>query len=213
MKRIALTYSLLSPYLFMVLYLIISYITPDYNQLRHTISRLSIGKYGYLESLNIIQFSFGLFMMIYFIRRTVQNSETLKQISLMLSGIAMTLVLLAIVPTDPIDSFPKQLLSISPTALMHFSIVGLFILCTPLRVFPLYTAFKQDGTYKDLAPITLLCGLATFFLSILWFIFFYIGFLNDIRGLFQKCIAIIVLYWVARIMHRTAYIMVTDTRL
>lgn len=198
------TYALLSPYLFVLLYLIIGFATPGYSHLKHTISRLSIGAYGFWESLNILQFSFGIMTMIYLTREHIKNSRTVRQISYMLGAIALTLILIAIFPTDPIDAFPQSLLSISWSAITHFAILGLFILCTPVIVIKLYDALNQNIHYKDLAPLTSICGFLTFTFSIIWFLFFYFGILNEYRGLIQKIIALIVLIWVTTITRRIA---------
>lgn len=202
MKRFALRFAGLSPYLFCLFYLIIGFMTPGYSHISHTISRLSLGKYGYLESLNILQFSVGLFIMIYAARHQSKNSRTIRQISYMLSGIALTITLLAIFPTDPIDSFPTNLHAISWNAIMHFGVVGIFTLFTPISVVSLYTAFQSDSSYASLAKTTLACGIITFILSVFWFIFFYLGIMNAYRGVFQKIIALVVIYWVTSIMKR-----------
>jgi Protein of unknown function (DUF998) len=204
MKRFVTTYALLSPYIFVVLYLIIGFATPGYSHLKHTISRLSIGRYGFWESLNILQFSFGIMTMIFLTREHIKNSKTVRQISYMLGAIALTLILIAIFPTDPIDAFPQSMLSISWSAITHFAILGLFVLCTPVIVIKLYDALNQDSHYKDLAPVTGVCGYLTFILSITWFLFFYFGILNSYRGLFQKFIAMIVLFWITKITKRIA---------
>ena len=204
MKRFVTTYALLSPYLFIVFYLIIGFATPGYSHLKHTISRLSIGMYGFWESLNILQFSFGIMILIYLTREHIKNSKTVRQISYMLGAIALTLTLIAIFPTDPIDAFPQSLLSISLSAITHFTILGLFVLCTPVIVVKLYDALHKDSHYRDLAPITGVCGYVTFILSITWFIFFYFGILNPYRGLFQKIIVSVVIFWITKITKRIA---------
>ena len=90
----------------------------------------------------------------------------------MLGAIALTLTLIAIFPTDPIDAFPQSLLSISWSALTHFGILGLFILCTPVIVFKLSNALHEDKHFMDLASLTRICGFLTFTLSCIWFLFF-----------------------------------------
>lgn len=202
-KRTALQLALISPYAFIIFYLIIGFITPGYSHLQHTISRLSLGTYGYLESLNIIQFSVGIILMIYFLRHHIKNSTTIKEISLMLGIIAILLTLLAIFPTDPIDSFPKNILTLSWNGIVHFTLITSFIIFAPIIIRRLYYTFLQDPNYSDVAILTLVCGESTFILSLVWFLFFYLGFLNDYRGLFQKIIALIILYWIIVIMRRT----------
>ncbi len=204
MKRFVTSYALLSPYIFVVLYLIIGFATPGYSHSKHTISRLSLGKYGFWESLNILQFSFGIMTMIYLTREHIKNSKTVRHISYMLTAIALTLVLIAIFPTDPIDAFPKQILSLSWTALVHFGVIGTFVISMPPLIFRLYSAFNRDPQYKDMASITFLCGTMTFVSCIIWFVFFYFGILNEYRGAFQKLIALIVIYWTIQIMNRIA---------
>jgi hypothetical protein len=206
LKKVAIYMALASPYIFIAVYLILGSITPGYSHFAHTISRLSIGKYGLLQSLNIMQFSLGLCMMIYLVRHTIKSSETIREISIMLGTAAITLALLAIFPTDPIDSFPKQIFSVSKTALIHFALVCLFVLIAPMRIIKLYNAFRKDIQYKDMTKITILSGWITFILSILWFVFFYYGIGNEYRGLWQKIIALITIYWIIRIMKRTASI-------
>lgn len=199
MKRFVTCFAIISPYLFLMLYLVIGTLTPGYNHFKHTISRLSIGQYGFWQSLNIVQFSIGIISLIYVSRLRIRSKKTATQLSNMLGGVALTLLLIAIFPTDPIDAFPKSIFSISWRALAHFGVLVLFILCTPILVKRLYEAFRQDTALNKLAPITLTCGIAMFTLSILWFLFFYFGMFNEYRGLFQKSMAAIVLYWIATI--------------
>ena len=120
----------------------------------------------------------------------------------MLGQYAITLSLLAIFPTDPIDVFPKDIFSLSWQACIHFGLVILFILLAPIGISRVYYAVTEDEIYKDLAPVTLICGSVAFVSCILWFLFFYFGILNEYRGLFQKTIVLIVLYWGLRIMNK-----------
>lgn len=204
MKRLAISLALASPYIFVGIFLYLGWITPGYNQFAHTISRLSIGQYGAIESLNILQLSTSLFLMIYLVRHHAKNSETVRQITLILGICAMLLTLLAIFPTDPIDTFPKKLLLVSANGLIHFGLVILFVCIAPGRIKHLYIAFKKDPEYHSLSRITAICGTLAFTASIAWFLFFFFGIYNEYRGLFQKLIALVVLYWITRIMNRIA---------
>ena len=73
LKRIAIYFTQVSPYIFVTCFIVLGWMTPDYNQLKHTISRLSLGVYGPLESLNIFQLSLGVFVMMYLIRHQVKK--------------------------------------------------------------------------------------------------------------------------------------------
>ena len=202
MKRLIINFALLTPYLFVIFYLIIGFITPGYSHMEHTISRLSLGKYGYLETLNIIQFSFGILIMIYRVRHYIKNSLSVKEISSILSLSAVVLALLAIFPTDPIDSFPKSIVILSGNSIVHFILVISFVLYAPVAIVRLYRTFCQDKNYSNLSIFTVACGGTAFILSLIWFIFFYVGFLNEYRGLFQKVIGLIAIFWLSKIMRR-----------
>jgi hypothetical protein len=181
----------LSPYIFILGTLIIGFCSPDYNHLSMTISRLSISRLGFLQTINFIQFALGLL-----ITSEILTQDKFLKVTFRIA--AISLILLSIFPTDPINEFPKQIFSLSPTAFIHFALIGTFIFLAPVCIILLTKKFKKTNL---LLP-TMALGWSVFFLSIIWIVFFYFGIFNNFRGLFQKIIFLEVIGWIILVMNR-----------
>lgn len=204
MKKIIRWFVVVSPYLFICITFIVGIITPGYNHLAHTVSRLSISENGWMQNLNILQFALSMVLALIMIDHRVEHAHTKKVLGVIYMVSAALLVLLAIFPTDPIDIAPATLSSLSWAALVHFGLVFVFVLTTPIGIHALARAFKHDGIFRSYAKVTMISGYVAFILSLIWFVFFALSILNTYRGLFQRIIILIVLWWFTRITHKVA---------
>ncbi len=125
--------------IFIITFLIGGFIRPDYLSLRHPISSLSIGKNGWIQSLNfivsgilILAFSLGM-------DRAIRNSEKMRWAPRLIALVGMGLVGAGICTSDPIYGYPMNL----PLRLSQFTIHGhlhdffsIFVfICQPLTCF------------------------------------------------------------------------------
>ena len=202
MKKWLTHFASISPVVFVLATFLIGLVAPGYNHLSMTVSRLSLGSYGWIQSINLIIFALALIVASEFLIKNSKNRSTRKALHSTFIITAIVLTLLAIFPTDPIDSFPKQLRTISWSAAIHFLLVGMYVLITPLGILVLTQTFKLDKNFNNLIFFTFATGFSAFTLSIIWFAFFYFGILDGFRGLFQKGIILEVLIWLTIIMHR-----------
>jgi hypothetical protein len=202
MKKLFTQFACISPFLFLLATVLISGITPGYNQASMTVSRLSIGAFGWLQSLNLIVFAAGLLIAAEQLTLNTGQPKTRLVLRRIFLISAITIILLAIFPTDPIDSFPKQIFTLSWRAVLHFILVGTYTLCTPISIAALIKTFRVDEDFREAIPFTVFVGYSAFTLSIIWFAFFYFGILNPYRGYFQKFIILEVFVWLVFVMIR-----------
>lgn len=186
---------LISPYVFVLGTLIIGLITPGYNHLSRTISRLLIEKYGYLEAINMLQMVIALLITGAILSRRIRSPHASFVVRISMYVSALVTFILAIVPTDPVDNMRLSEVTFTLAAKVHIGLVMVFILLTPVGIDKLYRTFLQDEDLRPLSHPTAWLGYGAFIMSIVWFVFFYFGILMEYRGLFQKIIVLPVVYW------------------
>lgn len=186
---------LLSPYIFVFGTLIIGLITPGYNHLSRTISRLLIEEYGHLEALVMIQMVGALLLTGAYLSSRIKSLHAALVVRKSTYVTALVAFLIAIVPTDPVDNMRFSEVILTTSAKIHIGLVMAFILLTPIGIEKLHRTFREDKDLNKLAGATATLGYSSFALSIIWFVFFYFGILMEYRGLFQKIIVLLVVYW------------------
>lgn len=189
-------FALLSPIVFTVVVAVLGFVTPGYNHLSHTISRLAIEKYGWIQILNFLQFAVGLVMSGSVISRSMQHETSRRVMRTIFSFSAALLVLAALTPTDPIENMRFSFRIFTPTGAMHVGTVVVFILISPIGISRLFGALRNEPTFRRFAKFTTLAGLTAFLASIIWFGFYIAGVFLEYRGIFQKAIALLVILWI-----------------
>ena len=53
-------FPVISPIIFTLVVIVLGFVTPGYNHINYTISRLAIEKYGWIQSLNFLQLALSL---------------------------------------------------------------------------------------------------------------------------------------------------------
>lgn len=188
-------FALWSPYIFMIGTLVIGLVTPGYDHMSRTISRLFIEKYGLAQTLNMYQLVAALIITGAVLSRNIRSAHASLVVRITMYITAMCMFLIAIFPTDPIDNARFLDMSLTVNAKIHIGLVVLFILMTPVGIYYLWKTFQLDDDLRPLAPVTAALGFSAVLLSVVWFAFFYFGILMDYRGLFQKIIILPVMLW------------------
>lgn len=189
-------FAFVSPILFAIVVAILGFVTPDYSHINHTISRLAIEQYGWVQILNFLQFAAGLAISGIVISRSMQHETSRRIIRTIFSFCASLLVLAALVPTDPIETMRFSFRLLTPTGSMHVGTVIVFLLVSPLGISRLVRALGTEPDYRRYAAFTAFVGYTALIASIAWFGFYMTGLLLEYRGIFQKAIALLVILWI-----------------
>lgn len=194
----------ISPIIFALVVLVLGMITPGYSHLNHTISRLAIEKYGWIQSLNFIQLALGIQFTGIRLTKILKNQKQEENvIRIVFRLCSIFLIIAAFIPTDPIENVPLDYTLLTPTGLVHISIVILFLLLSPLGIVRLSQIFRKENMLNAFARLTTIAGFAALLGSIVWFVFYFMGILLEYRGIFQKAIALPVLVWLMLINYAT----------
>lgn len=189
-------FAFISPIIFALVVVILGLATPGYDHLNYTISRLAIEKYGWIQSINFLQLALGIHVTGIHVTKILQNQETEDAIIRLIFRIcSIFLVIAAFIPTDPIENVPLDYTLLTPTGLVHISLVILFLILSPLGIVRLVRIFSKEKILKPLTLFTLLAGFTALAGSIIWFAFYFMGVYLEYRGIFQKAIAFPVLLW------------------
>jgi len=202
--RVIKWFPIISILLFIATVIILGFMTPGYDHLAHTISRLSVGKYGNLANANLIQLAVGgliLGIELVFSLRVPHVRFTVLPFFLLASA---SLIGAAYFPTDiRMGDVPVALSNISTNGLMHTASVASFILLCPITIFLMVKAMIADPSWKDVARWTVAMGLGSMILSGVWIIFYFYRMYFNYRGMFQKGIALWTLLWMLLVALKT----------
>lgn len=189
-------FSLVSPVLFIAIIAILGFVTPGYSHMNHTISRLAIMKYSWIQTLNFLQLAAGFVLISKNIARSMQKEESRRIIRIFFAFSASILVLATVVPTDPIDNIPFRFTLLTPTGSLHIATVLIFLLLSPACILHIVRALRTEPDYRRFAPFTTTVGTIAFFTSVIWLAFFYLGIFLEYRGIFQKGIVLLIILWI-----------------
>ncbi len=193
---IPITLARFSPILFAVIVFFLGIITPGYSHTNHTISRLAIERYGWIQSINFLQLAAGIYVTgIHLTRLLAKQPQEDAVIRMIFRLCSFFLVIAAFIPTDPIENVPLDYTLLTPTGLVHISAVLLFLLLSPLGITKLAAVFRKEKHLAPYAHVTLVAGFTALVGSIIWFVFYFMGIFLEYRGVFQKAIAFPVLLW------------------
>lgn len=188
-------FPIVSPVLFIIIVTILGFVTPGYNHVRHTISRLAIERYGIIQSLNMLQLALGIYVTGKRFTERIRDGSAVHGIRTIFTVSSVFLIIAAFFPTDPIENIPLDLSLLSPTGLVHVLVVIVFLLLSPLGIITLADILKRRSEFRPYVFYTLTAGFAAFLGSIVWFAFYFLGLYLEYRGIFQKLIALPVLIW------------------
>lgn len=189
-------FPIISPVVFIIVVAILGYITPGYNHLNHTVSRLAIEKYGWIQSINFLQLAIAIEILGQTFAHSLTEKSSKVAVRLMFSLSAFLLSVAAVVPTDPIENIPLRLSIYTPLGLIHAGAVILFLAASPVGIHRLGSILAADATYARYTTFTRALGYMLFTASILWLLSFVLGFGLSYRGITQKMIICAMLGWI-----------------
>lgn len=189
-------FALFSPIIFVVVVSILGFITPGYSHINHTISRLAIMQYGWIQTLNFLQLAIGYLLIGDRIARTMTKEDSRRIIRVFFSFSAAILVLAALAPTDPIDNIRFAFSLLTPTGFIHSGSVFSFLLVSPIVVSRLYKALQNEPSYRRYARLSGIIGAFACFASLVWVLLFFNGILLEYRGILQKLIVLLSIVWI-----------------
>lgn len=188
-------FPIVSIIIFALTVVVLGILTPGYNHLSHTISRLAIMKYGWIQALNLIQFSLGLYAGGIALSHTMKTNEGKLTLRNIFFFCAILVILTAITKTDPIENIRVQLNMLSPMGIAHLGIVLMFLLISPFGIIRLSKILALEPGYRDFSTVTRVVGFAALTASIVWFVFYFLGVFLEYRGMFQKIIVLWTIVW------------------
>jgi hypothetical membrane protein len=158
MQRLASFAGTVGPVLFLGVVLVEGAVRPDYRPLHDTISELSAGPRGWVQSANFVVFGI-LFLM--FARGTKASLRGAR--AARLGAALLTLIGIGVLGCGlfPAESWPPS--SMGPAGLLHLiSAIVLIFALLPVATAVLTRAFAADPRWRALAPATALTSLLTF---------------------------------------------------
>lgn len=184
-----------SPIVFIIIVVVLGLMTPGYNHINYTISRLAIEKYGWIQSLNFLQLALGLFLTGNNLTARIKDKTADVLIRTSFRICSVFLVIAAAVPTDPIENVPLDVTLLTPTGLVHISMVVIFLILSPIGIVRLSDVLRKEPRFATFASLTLIAGFTALVGGIVWFVFYFAGIYLEYRGIFQKVIALPVMLW------------------
>lgn len=194
----------------MAIVAILGFVAPGYNHLNHTISRLAIEKYGWIQTLNFFQLAAGFIFISNNIAQSMHKEESRRIIRIFFAFSASVLILAAIAPTDPIDNIPFRFTLLTPTGSVHVATVLIFLLLSPVCIAKIVQALQNEPKYRKYATPTAIIGTLTFTASVIWLAFFVLAIFLEYRGIFQKAIILVVLLWITTLHIRSFHLFSTE---
>jgi hypothetical protein len=188
-------FPILSPIIFILVTFISGLYSPGYNTLKHTISRLLIFPFGYIQKVNFFQFAISLVLSGQLISAKMKNESSKRFIRKSSYICFFLLTLTATFTPDNVENNLINFRRLTTGAILHIMLVLGFLLISPFGVYKLYNIFKSEKFYKNIAKFTLFMGYSSLTLSIIWIFFYYKGWFFDYKGIFEKVIAIWVIIW------------------
>lgn len=192
-------FPMISPIVFALVTGVLGWFTPGYDHLRHTISRLAIERYGWIQSVNLFQLSLAVLLTGDHLARTLPAANDRRTMRILFTAPALLAMLAALIPTDPIEGNPLHSPLWTPSGLTHVGLVFSFLILSPLGIYRLTRILSHDTRYRTYATPTATAGYAVFTASMTWVVFFTLGMFLDYRGLFQKAISVVALSWLVGI--------------
>lgn len=194
-SKVVTNFIFLSPVIFCIVFILLGLITPNYDPLRRTISRLSIEHYGWIQQINFIQFAFGLWLSGLLISKSLGSNKSKNFIIRTFCLCATFMVLAAAFPINPVEESQFSFSLLTPTGIIHVLLVVLFVALSPFGIFNLYKIFHAEKKYENLARLTKFWGLTSCTMSVFLLFFIYYNKFSEYRGLFEKIIAMWVIIW------------------
>lgn len=191
--------SIIGAIYFSVSVFLLGFIQPEYNHFIDTISILALGKYGWIQNINFLVLAisigcFGVGLGLFFYRK-FWNHITINFLFLSLFS-----VLIIFFKADPIDRTKIKLTTLnSPEGYIHFIGAFLMILFVSWILWEIIKVFRTDTLTYHLARYTAWVTIINIVFGLLWYYCRRMGIGFEIKGLWQKGLALNILIWVITI--------------
>lgn len=191
--------SMIGAIYFSVSVFLLGFIEPGYNHFIDTISILALGKYGWIQTINFFVLSIsagflGIALGLFFYRK-FWNYITINFLFLSLCS-----VLIIFFKADPIDRIKIKLTTLnSPEGYIHFIGAFLMILFVSWVLWGIIKVFRTDILTHHLAQYTAWVTIINIVFGLLWYYCRRMGIGFEIKGLWQKGLALNILIWVITI--------------
>lgn len=189
-----------SSILFIGIVIVLGFITPGYNHLHHTISRLAVEKYGWVQTLNFLQFGITVFLSGLLISSVIASKASQRLWLMIFTLSSLMWLTMALFPTDKVEESQVMLSELSLNGIIHLGGVFTVFLLFPFGVHALSRSLTQEPPLSKYARFTSLCGYTVSLLCYIWTIFFLTHQFTQYLGIFQKIIAGICMYWMISIL-------------
>lgn len=180
---------------FLLSIIVLGFVQPGYNHLIDTISVLALGKYGWIQQVNfvVLAVSFGCLgigLGLYFYKKW-NNPITLAFLLL-----SLCIIFVLFFKADPVDRTQIKLVALhSQEGLVHFLTTFVMVILIPFFLIDLIKKLFENNQNRGLARYTIFVILFNVLFGILWFYCRRIGVGFEIKGIWQKGLALNVLIW------------------
>lgn len=188
-------YIFICPIIFIFIVIILSIITPGYNHLSLTISRLAIMKYGLFQNINFLILASGFALSAFTLPGKFANKESKIIWFRILIVITLMLIIETFFPTDAFETKKLYTHYFSFNAIIHLGTLMAFFLIAPFGVSSLVKSMKKDSVLKKHANITAIAGYTASVLCYLWVYLLASGNMLNYLGILQKIIILICFAW------------------
>lgn len=190
---------------FLLSVLVLGFVQPGYNHIIDTISVLVLGKYGWIQQINfvILAISFGslgIGLGLFFYKKF------LNRITISFLLLSLCVIFVLFFKADPVDRTQIKLVALhSQEGLIHFSTTFVMVILIPFFLIDLIKKLFENNQNTGLARYTIFVILFNVLFGILWFYCRRIGVGFEIKGIWQKVLALNVLIWMM-VMGRWLYV-------
>lgn len=181
--------------LFILVAVILFYVTPDYNILAHTVSALAHGKFGTIYTIFLSFFALSIFILGLGLSKVLEQKFISKTMSFFLIFTIGVLILAVFKMDLLLDSSFSNWELINLAGKIHFLDTVLALFFFPVGVSFLVQEFKKSGFWRRLIPYTIFVLASGFVLGFIWFVLFVFGFGYAWKGIFQKAIIFDLIIW------------------
>jgi hypothetical protein len=194
-RTIVWTIAFVSPLIFALTFIILGVVTPGYDPVNYTISRLAIELYGWIYSLSLVLLATGFFYTGLIFKRVFGNRSAGSLWMSTFTICAALALLMILFPPDPLENARFSFRILSRSGAVHMGSVTAFIMISLPGIRLLSKSLRTERELAWLSVYTRRIGHSIWVLCILWIAFYLGSIFMEYRGLFQKAIAIITICW------------------
>lgn len=196
--RILLIFGAFAGPLFTIIWLVTGSMRASYDPMRHPISALSIGDFGWTQIANFIVTGLLTLVLAFGLRRTQQSPEGSTWVPMLIALVGIGFIGTGFFITDPINSYPPgtpgMILPPTLTGFLHL-VFASFIFGLPVACFVFARLFAREGerNWAVYSKITAIAFILMYLIAMAGFL--QLDGLSNYAGLYQRISVIIGLTW------------------